>query len=122
MRRLIALAAAAALAGCASGITKSTFAPSQNWRAADGTPVLIEGGIARVADGLSHVNALFVRFNGEIVLRGQIARDLSGEVSGGTWQGSPVLASCSSRPISNTQRAAACMVFVGNERTVTLSF
>lgn len=123
-RTLIISAALLALAGCAPGIVKSDFSPSQYWRPADSADsVKIEGAIAKVSDGwVSTSHALYVRFNGDVILRGHLRPDLSGDVSGGIWNGKPVSASCSSRRQNERTIDVACMVFVGNERTVTLSF
>lgn len=121
MRTLIALIAAATLAGCAG--VKSYPAPAQTYRqAGQEQSSTITGAIDVSNNGLYVDGAtLRVNFDGVEVLRGPLGRGGNGDVTGGSWRGQPVSSSC-----SGTQQGKLtfinCMIFVSNERTVTLSF
>lgn len=121
--KIIPIIAALAIAGCAS--TKSfNSTTSQNYRLKDdANPVSITGKIDRSSNGLVATGAnLHVFFNGEPALSGPLQPGYSGDVNGGTWKGKNVSSSCSSKPLTQTSVSVNCIVFIDNERTVTLTF
>ena len=112
--RYLFLIGAVALAGCAT----MERSPSQNYRFSgqEGTTA-ITGHIER---GLTS-QVLHVYFDGKEVVTGELDYRMTGDIVGKEWAGKAVSASCSSKS-NQYSLDVRCMVFHGNERTVTLTF
>lgn len=112
------LIASLLMAGCVS----MHESPAQNYRlAGEENPVNITGHIER-KDSIVTEATLHVQFNGQEVLSGKLGPQYTGDIAGGIYQGKPVSSTCSSIRKSNGGYDVRCMVFVANERTVTLTF
>jgi len=53
---------------------------------------------------------------------GSLDRHLSGEFKGSDYQGKKTSASCTGKPVTKDAVEVRCIVFIDNERTVTLTF
>lgn len=115
----------AALAGCTT--TQALNAAPQNYRLkGDDTPVLIEGfGTHKIVQGAlsgHYDTTININFNGQTLITGKLDQQLTGEFTGLPFNGKPTAASCSTKPVSEKMAETRCIVFVDNERTVTLTF
>ena len=111
---------AAAVAGCAH--YQTTAAP-QNYRfAGNDKPVEITG----FADSKEKFDGMetnvTISFDGQPMIAGKLDRGYNGELKGQDYNGKPTSASCTGRQSGYYNVEVRCMVFVGNERTVTLTF
>lgn len=122
MHRLIALALAAVLAGCAT----TDHAPAQVTRLKDGQAVTITGFIGSNSEAgtlstLTH-RRLNVLVNGEKAISAPIdSATYTGDFAG-TWKDKAVAALCSSSRRNSQVIDVRCVILIDNERTVTLSF
>lgn len=106
------------LAGCVS----MHASPSQNYRlAGDDAPVTITGSIKQT-ESLIVKAELSVFFNGKKTIEGPLTWPYTGDIQGQQWNGRATSASCSSKQRYDGGYDVQCMVFVDNERTVTLTF
>jgi len=108
------------LAGCAT--VKHYESPSQAFRfEGDSKTTTITGRVDHKY-GWKYEFQLHVFFDGQKVLEGPLDEHANGDVIGQEWKGKKVSASCSTRKVSSSWNETRCMVFHGNERTVTLTF
>lgn len=119
--KFLALALAALLTGCAT-IDRS---PSQLTRLRDGQAVTITGSIgSNSEDGmistLTHRRLTVIINNDKAISAPINASNYTGEFSG-AWKDKTVSALCSSEKRSNWIDVR-CVIFIDNERTVTLTF
>lgn len=113
--RLILIVLALTIAGCA---TKSV-SPSQMYRfEGESNGTKIQGAVRQTMTE----TMMQVAFDDQRVLIGYLPNDFNGEVTGGNWRGKPVSAVCNGKKSGKYTQAVNCMIFVGNERTVTLTF
>lgn len=120
MRKLTLFLAFAVLSGCA---TQTYKAAEQNYRpkGAD-TSVKINGALFVKPGAFDADRAVGIYFNDSKQIVIPIDRNGNGEASGATFGGKPTSAACSGRPVSSNSTEVRCMVFIDNERTVTLTF
>ena len=131
MRKLLITALIIFLSGCASkgDLMERNVSPVQTYRLAnDPSPVKISGKLERIYDGFSvaKLNDEFKRelsiyFNDILTIKGRLNNNYTGELSG-LWNSKPVSTSCSGNRVSPTWTDVRCIVFIENERTVTLTF
>lgn len=124
MRKIIPLILAAVLPGCISiGQTVDhNESPVQTYRTKDGETVRISGTLDRNYLGMSKYSRdVKVYFGDQLVIDGAINDDYVGEL-GGYWRNKPVDLSCSGTKTTRTNINVRCLVFVDNERAVTLTF
>jgi hypothetical protein len=113
--RFFMIALALTLAGCA---TKSV-SPSQMYRfEGESNGTQIQGVIRQTMTETKFA----VIFDGQAVINGFLPSDFNGEVKGETWKGKQVSAVCNGTKSGYKTQFVNCMIFVGNERTVTLTF
>lgn len=113
--RLFLIALTLTLAGCA---TKSV-SPAQMYRfEGDSNGTQIQGAIRQTLTE----TRFGVAFDGQTVINGYLPSDFNGEVTGSSWKGKPVSAVCNAKKSGNYTQYVNCIIFVGNERTVTLTF
>lgn len=120
MRTLIALIAAAMLAGCA---TQTYKAAGQNYRLkGSDSSIEINGALMIKPGAFDATRGAGIYFNGGLQIEVPIDRYGNGEANGTLFEGKPTSATCTGRPISSNATEVRCMVFIDNERTVTLTF
>lgn len=127
----LSLIIAALLSGCASkgDILERNVSPAQNYRLANTEkPIQISGTLEKVKAGYDYVNLsdtwynhLKVNIDSQSVLDGYLDGNFFGEVSG-TWDNRPVSANCSGKPSTRNWTDVRCIIFIENEKTVTLTF
>ena len=124
MRNLFLLALVATLAGCASNgeIVKQYSAASQNYRLkGDDSPITISGKIQKIAAGLDGYHVLNISVNNdEVIKKAPLDTQYFGEGQG-KYKDKLVLFSCTSNLVSDDNREVRCMIFIDNEKTVTLT-
>jgi hypothetical protein len=125
MKKLIICAAVAMLAGCATkgDLTARDVSPDQVYRAKDSDKsIVISGKIEHINAGIgTEYRNLYIYFDGVLGINGTLGDGYVGDISG-TWLNKSVSTSCSGRPVSETWTDVRCIVFIENERTVTLTF
>lgn len=67
----------------------------------------------------SHLN---IYFNGDLKITGYLDQSFGGEFTGEPYGTKKTAASCSSKQVAQNVIDTRCIVFIDNERTVTLSF
>lgn len=132
MKKLfIPLILAALIPACASkgDLMERNVSPVQSYRLANNPePIKISGKLERIYDGFSvadlddkYTRELSVFFNDDLTIKGRLSANFTGDLSG-TWNKKPVSTSCSGNRVSPTWTDVRCIVFIENERTVTLTF
>lgn len=126
MLKILVLALVVGLVGCASKgeVMQRSVSPGQSYRlAGNDNAISIDGNIEIISSGAfgSNTNQLNVYFDKRKVILGNLSADYSGEVNG-NWAGKNVSASCTSKLRHDKGYDVRCMVFIENERTVTLTF
>lgn len=112
--RLFSVVAALTLTACSTG----GLSPTQHYRfAGNDDATKIQGAIRSTLTQ----QQLAVFFDYERVILGNLDSNFNGELAG-QWKGKPVTAICNGRNSGRSTKAVDCMIFVGNERTVTLTF
>lgn len=116
------------LAGCAvqGQVISHNVSPQQNFRLT-GQDKAIEftGSIEKIVagQGLSQgwYHEIKVFIDGELALKGKLDVNYFGDVNG-EWHGKKTAANCTSKLVSENWLNTSCIVFLENERTVTLTF
>lgn len=131
MNKITLLIATIAITGCASkgDILERNISPVQNYRLQNSDkPIEISGTLERVKAGFDYVNLsdtwhnqLKINIDGTPAIDGYLDARYFGEVTG-QWNNLPVSANCSGKPASKNWIDVRCIVFIENERTVTLTF
>lgn len=124
----LSILAALMLSSCAttSGVTHRDVSPVQTYRFEgdkDSTP--IAGWVERIGNSWEYKAALLtVQIGNDRVIENQPLNklDYTGDVVGGLYHGKQVSASCNSKRTTKDWLDVRCLIFVGNERTVTLTF
>ena len=117
MKNLIIVGIMAALTGCATQYQSA----GQNYRlkGADNT-INIEGKLNQSVFGTE--NSVEISFNGTKQITVPVDYKYFGEANGEPYNGKQTSASCTGNRKSSHNVEVRCMVFVDNERTVTLTF
>lgn len=119
MKNVLLMAVLASLFGCAAQYQ----AASQNYRLKGETDALeIKGEFFKGSNPLTADDYVQVRFNGMDQIKVPVDRYYSGEANGLPFNGKPTSASCTGKKINRYNVEVRCMVFVDNEKTVTLTF
>lgn len=131
MKKLfIPLLFAGLLSACAStpqtSLLSRDVSPVQPYRLkGEEKPINIGGYLERIkkSESLSYsiFHKLIVRIDNEEALTGYLDGHYFGEITG-KWHDKNVSASCTGKPVSADVVNVNCMIFVDNERTVTLTF
>jgi len=118
IRKITALTVLTLLTGCASAY----MAPPQTYRPrGQDDAVNIIGKAEKTDKILYHETKITIFFNGVPTISGYVDQKFNGELPGMDWNGKKTSASCSSIENRNSYDVR-CMVFIDNERTVTLQF
>lgn len=124
-RIIIILIFLVVLPGCAStgDLLERNVSPAQTYRPkGSDEAVTISGQLDRTYASLGkEYKHLQVSFNGVLAIDGFLGDGFFGDITG-TWLEKPVSASCTGRQASDTWVDVRCIVFIENERTVTLTF
>ncbi len=116
MRNILTIALIVGLSGCASQYQ----AAGQNYRLkGEESTIEIQGKLNDSAFG--NKNNAEISFNGELQINVPLDYRYFGDASGKPYKGKPTSASCTAKQLSSSTEVR-CMVFVDNERTVTLTF
>lgn len=122
--RLGAIILGGLMVGCAT--THNFQSPVQSYRpygAESNITITITGDLKQTFGGMGEASHLLkIYFDGTEVLSGSLNQHVSGDLVGSKWDGKQVSTSCSTRPVSKDWAETRCMVFIGDERTVTLTF
>lgn len=132
MKKILFLTSFLALPGCASSgdILQHQSASTQNYRLkGSDNPIRISGEIKTVATAndygilsTQYKNILTVSINDTEAINGVLNGAIyTGELSG-VWNGIPVSTDCNGKYITRNVIEVKCLVFIDNERTVTLTF
>lgn len=123
--KLIVTLLAISLAGCTT--THALNAAPQNYRLKDsdkpleitgyGTHKLVTGAFSNHYDSTISIN-----INGQTYITGKLDQQLTGEFQGLPYNGKSTAASCTAKAVSQNMAEIRCLVFIDNERTVTLTF
>lgn len=127
--RLFLIGLALILASCTT--VKTGTSASQNYRLqGENNPVSIHGLVnnkstMRAFDTVADTEVK-IFFDGEQMIQGKLDQQLNGELIGQPYKGKPTSATCNSvltgqKSGQNLYRLS-CLVFIGNEKTVTLTF
>lgn len=125
MMKLILGLLALTLAACST--TQSFTAPSQNYRLqGQESPIAITGfatnkATMRAFDTISDTNVT-ISFDGMPMIQGKLDQQLTGQLTGLDYKGKPTSADCTSKLVGQNRYDVSCTVFIGNEKTVTLTF
>lgn len=107
------------MAGCASQYQ----AASQNYRPKNNNAsVEIKGELLRKVGVFEADNRVNITFNGATQIDLKLDKSFFGEGAGKPYNDQTTSASCSGRKVSKYNVEIRCMVFIDNERTVTLTF
>lgn len=114
-----------ALTGCAT--QNFVHSAPQNYRLKNSDTPLNITGKADVRQTYGVITdtasvAITISFDGEGVIFGQLDNTFNGDFKGRDYKGHSTSANCTSKPVSQTDIEVRCLVFVDNERTVTLTF
>ena len=125
MKKLIVLTAITALFGCAT--QHSYEAAPQSYRAKNSDSVYNITGIADVSEKYGFFTdsasvSITIKFDGEGVIFGNLDSALSGDFNGRDYKGHKTASTCTGKATSQNTVEVRCMVFVDNERSVTLTF
>lgn len=63
-----------------------------------------------------------ISIDNDLYIAGKLDRHLSGEFTGKDYQGKKTSSSCTGKVVSKDAVEVRCIVFIDNERTVTLTF
>jgi hypothetical protein len=85
-------------------------------------PINITGELFRKQELLTTPMHVSIFFNGALQIKVPLDRLATGEANGEAYNGKPTSATCTSKQTSETNTEVRCMVFVDNEKTVTLTF
>ncbi|ABE49087.1 hypothetical protein [Methylobacillus flagellatus] len=119
----LSLITALTLAGCAS--TQTYKAPTQNYRLkGQDNAITINGAIfsqkKHELDTPKLTAGIYI--NGSLYIEVPLDRQGNGQATGGTFEDKSTEASCHSKPVAKGIANIDCMVFIDNEKTVTLTF
>lgn len=123
MKTILALIAAISISGCAS--TQTYKAPSQNYRLkGHESATVINGAIFanKKHDFDTPKLTAGIYINGDLYIEVSLDRTGSGQATGGLFEGKTTEATCHSKPVAKGIVNIDCMVFIDNEKTVTLTF
>lgn len=114
-----------AVTGCAT--THNYQAAPQNYRMKNAeNPITITGKLDQVLNEFAVSeplkSKLTVFIDNELKITGFLDKHVSGDIQGEPFNGKPTSASCSTKNISAGIGETRCIVFIDNERTVTLTF
>ncbi len=119
MKKILIFLASMLILGCASkgNVVERKASPEQYYLIL-GFPkaLVISGHLDRVAIGNQTKRVLSVYINNQVAIEDTLAQD-EDELKG-RWNNKKVSATC----YRSTNKNMRCLVYVGNERTVTLSF
>lgn len=119
MKHAAILALIVGLTGCATQYQ----AASQNYRLKGENDTLeIKGELFNGNNPIKADNHVQIRFNGVDQIKVPVDRSYFGEANGEPYKGKQTSASCTGKKTSRYSVEVRCMVFVDNERTVTLTF
>lgn len=107
------------MSGCASQYQ----AASQNYRPrGTDNAVEISGELLQNKALFNADNVVKIKFNGAEQITLKLDNQLFGDGAGQAYDGKPTSASCTGRRVNRYTTDVRCIVFIGNEKTVTLSF
>lgn len=119
MKKITTLLLALLISGCAS----THLSAPQNYRSkGDDNAVQITGKIDKKEAFLSNEYIVTVFFNGLEQIKFKLDGSATGEGIGLPYQGKQTSTSCSSKRFNEYAIEVRCIVFIDNERTVTLTF
>lgn len=125
MKKLIVLTSLVSLFGCAT--THNFEAAPQSYRAKNAdNPIDITGKLIvghkknLLSDDFKF--SVTIYFDRESVIFGNLGRNLGGDFNGLDFKGHKTAMTCTGKVVSQDAIEVRCMVFVDNERTVTLTF
>ena len=115
-----ALLLALAISGCA---TQNFQAAPQNYRLkGEDQPTDIKGMISFDRKACGHESMAGIYLDNRLHIKVPLDQAFSGEATGMDYKGKSTAASCSGKRTSQATVEVRCMVFIDNERTVTLTF
>lgn len=115
MKNVVILALFVGLSGCAT----QHQAAGQNYRfKGSDNAIEIQGKLNKTLTD----SIVDITFNGESQIKVNLDYQYFGDASGLPYNGKPTNASCSGKRSSRYSVEVRCMVFVDNEKTVTLTF
>jgi len=115
-----ALLLALAISGCA---TQTFKAATQNYRIkGEDNATVINGAIFHQKQAFGHDSGAGIYLDGILHIKVPLDQAFSGEATGMDYKGKSTAASCSGNRTSQATVEVRCMVFIDNERTVTLTF
>lgn len=107
------------LAACATQYQ----AAGQNYRPrGSDQPVNITGQLFQKFNAFSTDHRAEIRFNGSNQITIPLDNKYFGEADGLPWNGQQTSANCTGKRTSQTNIEIRCLVFIANEKTVTLTF
>lgn len=120
MKKILIFLASILIFGCASKghLVERKVSPEQYYRVWEYPKALvISGNLDRIAiGGDKHMRVLTVYINDQVAIEDTLAQD-EDELKG-RWNNKKVSATC----YRSSNKKMRCLVYVGNQRTVTLSF
>jgi len=121
MSKLLTVLLVVFVTGCAS--TRTFNAAPQNYRAkGEDKSIDIKGDLFIRDEGFSRKVDVNIYFNNQVQIKIPLDKRGSGESNGDQYNGKNTSASCTSKVIDENNSETRCMIFIENERTVTLTF
>lgn len=123
MRYLVVLMAALAVSGCAPYITKHP-APSQNYRLKGDDQAVLITGVIEVDRKILDKNTLkaIISINASPYITVPLDLQGNGESAGTPYLNKTTAATCNGTAVTSNLTSITCMVFIDNEKTVSLTF
>lgn len=114
-----------ALTGCTTNYTHQ--AAPQTYRPKNTESAYNITGKAHVTQNYGFISdtasvSISIYFNGDPVIFGNLDNNLGAEFNGRDYKQQKTAASCTGKMLNETTAETRCIVFIDNERTVTLTF
>lgn len=121
MRYLMILLSLLFITSCAS--TQVFKSAEQNYRLkSDDNLISIKGAIIKDDKTFTSDFAVGIYFNDAIQIKFNLDNQLNGEGNGTNFKGKSTSATCTGRKVAQNVDEVRCLVFIDNEKTVTLTF
>jgi hypothetical protein len=121
MKNLFIAFTCLAFTACASQQVYKSAPQNYRLKGAENT-IEIKGATFQTKKAFKTTHFIGIYFNNNLQIEVTLDNQLNGESEGTTFEGKKTSATCTGRVITRQTSEIRCMVFIDNEKTVTLTF
>lgn len=121
MKKLLIALTCLSFAACASQQVFKSAPQNYRLKGAENT-IEIKGATFQTSKAFDKTHFIGIYFNNNLQIQVNLDKQLNGEADGTPFEGKKTSATCTGRNVTPSTAEIRCMIFIDNEKTVTLTF